>query len=313
VSAQPSAVASAHIRRALPPKQRIQCGSDDCDARSEVCCDGPKPHCLALVDVPTPATPQEGPPLNTDLIWQACERARFKRCDDAGDCADGETCCNEVEGGEYPIEYTRCVPLRAGRVMCTYAEECSEDDTRCARNANLCTATKGSAGQCVTRPSAHHKPTCPTTPCPDGSTCVAKDGKRSCEPGEHYFFEDRSVVECNGGRDCGEGESCFSFQFSPGRHCYWNVEVDPQSEPALCSDAADCTSFCRNTEGVARCHVDKENPDGRCECFSNCTKDDDCSNCMFIGIMRGSPEALEGFCDKKTKACDCRVAKKRSP
>jgi hypothetical protein len=216
--------------------------------------------------------------LRVQQLMRACGSG-FVQCDDAGDCGKGETCCAESELAETTTtDYALCSPERAGRVSCSAAERCSDDDPTCARRGNVCGKPHpvDRARTCGVPSADRPRPRCGAAPCAEGMTCIATNGSRSCIPGVWTFLERSDVIECDRGRDCGEDESCFMFQADEGHHCYWTVELDASSEPALCEGAADCAVYCRLTPAsVGSCYVDAEHPLGRCECFSRCATDAD--------------------------------------
>lgn len=293
---------------------RITCGSGECSAPSEICCMAESPRCI-----PTPDPPPipKGSEYNARFIvasqrWRACGRQDFRACDDAGDCAAGETCCaeRELESDGVPIWHGVCSPLRAGKVSCSYAELCSDDDPTCVRKGNVCRGDPGEPrNECAATPQARRKPLCGSAPCQDGMTCVETGGKRACVQGESLDPWKYAVIECDRGRDCGEDESCFTNPQRAGHRCDWDLQgIDAMSEQALCDAPEDCVASCRHAPAsIPSCYIHSETKKGRCECLSPCKKDDECEDCTYLVLRRGEGELpAEPFCDLSRSVCDCR-------
>lgn len=281
-----------------PETGRILCGSSACRVGKEMCCLGDQPHCLAI----PPKDPEEGELGRFGL----CKSSALALCDDAGDCAAGETCCRtRVMGSDgATLDESVCTPLRGGRVVCEYEERCSTDDPRCLRRGATC-----AAGACGFTAAARTRPRCGAAPCPAGSTCVETGGVRSCKPGELRYPETLDVIECDRGRDCADGEACYKNPQAGGHRCDFGLAgVDALSEPALCAADADCADFCKGPfDQVASCWLGRGPAHGTCECTRRCTKNEDCANaCMSLKIRREDNATPTGdACDKARGLCKC--------
>jgi hypothetical protein len=304
-----STSAAASAAPAEPPPRvpgRIVCGANECHAGTEVCCLGSPPRCV----------PARG--ADPHATWEACGKKDFLRCDDAGDCGEGKTCCEETfyEADGVQVFHGACLPTKAGKVSCARAELCSQDDAACLRKDNVCgdKSDDDPRRRCSAPAQARKKPLCGSKPCDDGMTCVEpQEGKRACVPGVLPRYPEnigKGVIECDRGRDCGEDESCFTNPQVAGHRCDWGLAgVDPLSESALCADVTDCAAFCRNDPARApSCHVDPSTRQGRCECLMRCAKEQDCksNDCTQILLARGAADTSgKAFCDKARGVCEC--------
>jgi hypothetical protein len=145
-------------------------------------------------------------------------------------------------------------------------------------------------------------------------TCVEGENGPTCEQG---LFRNQvpfrnGVIECDRGRDCGDGESCYQNPQLPGRRCDFGLAgIDGLTEPAYCTGPEDCVAYCRLDErAVPNCHVGAKKQVGVCECLSPCTKDADCDGCMRLAVLRGDVDpTATAFCDRRKKACECPARK----
>ena len=305
-SASPSASAAAPAETS---RGRVACGAESCDAKTQLCCVGwreSQPELRRCVAKPT-APPDAGQWDAVTASWEACSRDEYRACDGPSDCAAGETCCEEQSWmpDDNIARYNACVPLQQGKVACHHDEVCNEADPGCVRPGATCTAGRGRSTCAVPR---RHRPACGGAPCEDGSACVEAKGKRACKP-TSALKDDDVEIACEVGADCAADETCFRLDEGSTR-CDRGPETTNGFDRALCKVASDCSSFCRGANDVTSCRGATAKEVGHCECHARCEKDTDCArseNCYYLSMQRaGSTAPDEPYCDRATKACDCR-------
>ena len=313
--ARPGGAASLAPTDPTAATRQISCGATTCAAGAEICCEGERPRCVPLPPPPARPVGHAGDltDLEADHRWQACGRVDYRVCDDAGDCKSDETCCQQQlhVGDGAMLSYAACRPLVRGRVRCEYEELCSKDDGRCLRKGNVCSGDPPT--RCALPRPSRASPAClGGKPCAVGTTCVETATGRACAPAGSLPAE-AELVECNGGADCGEDESCFVEKRKRGSRCAYQISgIDPTAEYAICRDVADCEAHCRLYPDLgSRCRIDPATQKSACECPTRCTKDDDCGPgglCSFMASVQLESEAGfgEAFCNRSSGLCDCR-------
>ncbi|MFO0551888.1 MAG: hypothetical protein U0271_26105 [Polyangiaceae bacterium] len=296
VNATLSAAPSASVGAALPVKGRVACGKGYCLTESQLCCDsGDSAHCV---------------PRSDDWM-KACNWRDAAYCDDAGDCNQGESCCEEPQHSETEDAWvSSCVAmLPDGTSPCRRTQRCSADDESCRAPFDTCAQHQF----CYSSSAPPGDVVCGAAPCQNGLTCFGGEDGPFCAPfdekaAEEDSFYRRTVIACNRGRDCGPEQACYQNPQSPGRRCDTTIMLlDQFSEPAYCEDDSDCGGFCRADAGTkGRCKH------GVCSCYSPCNAKTPCNGCFNHEMFAGA-ELGEDVCDQASKFCDCRPKPGQKP
>ena len=307
-----SAPAASQVTTAGAPldagKGRIACGAASCRVGQEVCClrwSTGKIEDLRCIPLPVPPPPPAA--WNAEeATWKACGLGDYRACDGPSDCGPGETCCERQEWmpDDWVVGVQACVPMREGKVACSHAEICNEADSACKRRGATCTEQAAQKRHVCAVPP-RRRPDCGGSPCPDGSVCYERAGKRACHPaaGVDAWDPPGSAIGCDRGSDCAPDESCWALD---DHRCDRSFRYHSNPERALCADVDDCAAFCPGQGRVASCRRDAEGV-GFCECHSKCTRDAECAkseDCNLVSHQRIGPPSTPK-CDRRAGVCDC--------
>jgi hypothetical protein len=266
-SSSPGDASAVDAARA-PSAPSLRCGTQACQAGTEICCtvvqDAPglpvlRTACVAKVPVDD---------LDRTYPFLVCARALpavgltqksvGRECDDSSDCGDGALCCEQTYGSGEPTQIM-CVPPAPGkRFTCEFEEQCSPGAS-CRTPRTTC-----SQGQCVstdsrsaTAPAA--RLACGGRVCPDTApTCCATGATPSCTAASACGPGDD--VSCTRGAECEDGEFCAVVPLG-GSFC---THRDDGMVAAACADATDCVVFCEG-RGKPRCEGSGWRPTCRCD------------------------------------------------
>jgi hypothetical protein len=222
---------------------RIPCGSESCNAGSQVCCqsDGsPGAARARCIDV-------EPSRIATDLgaLDQMCDGLGLLlvTCGDSSSCAPGQACCESVWGSGQNSPITCREVKRGERFPCDYREACAEG-ARCLTEGARC-----EAGWCVVRepvPSVQ----CGEATCSGGEICcLGGSGSSQCS----------TRAACEGNQyTCTKPSNCIRGDFcgvTPGGSACSHT-WDGMTE-LLCETVVDCPGtfrdFCKGREEEPQC------------------------------------------------------------
>lgn len=304
-----TAGASASVRAPLDAgKGLVACGAASCRVGQEVCCvrwSTERTKDLRCIPLPVPPPPPVAWDAET-ATSEACGLGDYRTCDGPSDCGPGETCCEKEVWmpDDWTVGVQECVPTREGKVACSHDEICNEADSACKRPGATCTE-KAALKRHVCAVPPRRRPNCGGSPCPDGSNCYERDGKRACHPaaGVDSSKPPGNAIECDRGSDCAPDESCWALD---EHRCDRSFRYRSVPEKALCVDVDDCAAFCPGKGRVASCRRDAQGV-GHCECHSKCARDAECGkaeDCSLVSYQRGA-DGLNPTCDRRAGVCEC--------
>lgn len=228
---------------------RVACGPEQCHVGEETCCGnstGDEGRCVATV----PAGPDDAGQLLGGQIL-ACQAVSaptdsLRRCDDSGDCAASEACCNQFLYGGATADL--CEPIATpGRSPCGFNEVCTVD-ADCRIEGATCRD-----GTCVKAASFE----CGQQRCAPGERCAGHPPR--CMPGDTSTFP---RWDCATSRDCLPGETCFVG--IAGTQCLGSSAT----AAPVCESVADCPAPHRLCKTGQACVADSSRsfPVRHCAC-----------------------------------------------
>jgi hypothetical protein len=257
-SAAPSAAVSAlPVRSATPGK--VQCGREDCDLSTELCCGDSE---IGYCEQKAAKKPQCG--LMADQ----------RLCDETADCPKGQRCCQITSADDTCMTSgkTICTPKKCGQTLEVSNEVCLPGST-CASGACIVASGKRE-GSCPLDANALR---CGAATCKVGEACCWDPVRRtgSCAAGDTCPTAGASHrFTCLRPSDCGPGLECFNGSGTVTFSDYHCGRVRCSSTalvagPMLCESVADCPWVPRaepNGEirgyGPRSCQTDKDLPAG---------------------------------------------------
>jgi hypothetical protein len=217
----------------------FRCGSSSCKSGVQTCCaTGDESVCASTV----PAGPNDNVQVLAAQL-QACadalgqEVSDVARCDESGDCAGNEACCEQYlySGSTARV----CVPFGPGKATpCEFGERCQEGQPCRVGNAECVD------GACRKRIKNRR---CGSATCGPGTSCC--DFPARCAP--HAECADTMAkYHCSQASDCLAGERCW---YANGQSNCINYPPIAGVAALVCTGDADCPTKDTFCEGPVRC------------------------------------------------------------
>ncbi len=210
----------------------VACGGKLCDAKKEMCCGTESAGACA-----PRRNPKKGvalAPQDAAAQFAACEAADaggadLVHCDDSGDCADNEVCCDSWFSSDRG--HRACITAsQAGANVCDFSEVCVVGQP-CKTSGTVCA---GGTCQLPNRVVDCGGVTCPT----DRPVCCAASGKPICAAADACGeLGSRPEYRCSSPKHCPAKSTCQTRPLG-GSACHGLLDIGNTS--VACDVDADC-------------------------------------------------------------------------